>query len=138
MENDFRTASKRFWTTIQRLRKGKQCTVNTVYSSDGVLLTSTWDVVDRWKEYFEDLLNPTNAPSSEEAGPGDLGTGSCISGAEVAEVAKKLLGGKAPGADEIRPEFLKALDVVGLSWLTRGGVHLGKVLASSELKKPSG
>ncbi|TWW80180.1 hypothetical protein D4764_10G0012100 [Takifugu flavidus] len=34
MENDFRTASKRFWTTIRRLRKGKQCTVNTVYSGD--------------------------------------------------------------------------------------------------------
>ncbi|TWW77358.1 hypothetical protein D4764_12G0007480 [Takifugu flavidus] len=91
MENDFRTASKRFWTTIRRLRRGKQCTVNTVYSGDGVLLTSTRDVVDRWKEYFEDLLTPTNTPSSEEA----------------------------PGVDEIRPEFLKALDVVGLSWLTR-------------------
>ncbi|TWW80203.1 R2 Retrovirus-related Pol polyprotein from type I retrotransposable element [Takifugu flavidus] len=91
MENDFRTASKRFWTTIRRLRKGNQCTVNTVYSGDGVLLTSTRDVVDRWKEYFEDLLNPTNRPSSEEG----------------------------PGVDEIRPEFLKALDVVGLSWLTR-------------------
>ncbi|TWW56284.1 R2DM Retrovirus-related Pol polyprotein from type II retrotransposable element [Takifugu flavidus] len=78
-----------------------------------------WDVVDRWKEYFEDLLNPTNTPSSEEVGPGDLEMGSCISGAEVAEVVKKLLGGKAPGVDEIRPESLKALDVVGLSWLTR-------------------
>ncbi|TWW81798.1 hypothetical protein D4764_01G0016130 [Takifugu flavidus] len=119
MENDFRTASKRFWTTIRRLRRGKQCTVNTVYSGDGVLLTSTLDVVDRWKEYFEDLLNPTNTPSSEEVGPGDLEMGSRISGAEVAEVVKKLLGGKAPGVDEIRPEFLKALDVVGLSWLTR-------------------
>ncbi|TWW81825.1 hypothetical protein D4764_01G0016400 [Takifugu flavidus] len=97
MENDFRTASKRFWTTIRRLRKGKQCTVNTVYSGDGVLLTSTRDVVDWWKEYFEDLLNPTNTPSSEEVGPGDLEMGSHISGAEVAE----------------------ALDVVGLSWLTR-------------------
>ncbi|TWW80944.1 hypothetical protein D4764_01G0007590 [Takifugu flavidus] len=119
MENDFRTASKRFWTTIRHPRKGKQCTVNTVYSGDGVLLTSTRDVVDRWKEYFEDLLNPTNTPSSEEVGPGDLEMGSHISGAEVAEVVKKLLGGKAPGVDEIRPEFLKALDVVGLSWLTR-------------------
>ncbi|TWW59961.1 R2 Retrovirus-related Pol polyprotein from type I retrotransposable element [Takifugu flavidus] len=98
MENDFRTASK---------------------SGDGVLLTSTRDVVDRWKEYFEDLLNPTNTPSSEEVGPGDLEMGSHISGAEVAEVVKKLLGGKAPGVDEIRPEFLRALDVVGLSWLTR-------------------
>ncbi|TWW62340.1 hypothetical protein D4764_04G0009870 [Takifugu flavidus] len=106
MENNFRTASKRFWITIRHLRKGKQCTVNTVYSGDGVLLTSTWDVVDRWKQFFEDLLNPP-------------GTGSRISGDEVAEVVKKLLGGKAPGVDEIPPEFLKALDVVGLSWLTR-------------------
>ncbi|TWW69196.1 hypothetical protein D4764_18G0000020 [Takifugu flavidus] len=95
MENDFRTASKRFWTTIRRLRRGKQCTVNAVYSGDGVLLTSTQDVVDRWKEYFEDLLNPTNTPSSEEVGPGDLEMGSRISRAEVAEA------------------------VVGLSWLTR-------------------
>ena len=45
--------------------------------------------------------------------------GSPISGAEVAEVVRKLLGGRAPGVDEVRPEFLKALDVVGLSWLTR-------------------
>ena len=31
MENDFRTASKRFWTTIRRLRRVKQCIVNTVW-----------------------------------------------------------------------------------------------------------
>ncbi|KAI3351692.1 hypothetical protein L3Q82_020527 [Scortum barcoo] len=37
---------------------------------------------------------------------------------EVTEVVRKLLGGKAPGVDEIRPEYLKSLDVVGLSWLT--------------------
>jgi len=41
-----------------------------------------------------------------------------ISLAEAAMVVKKLLGGKAPGVDEIRPEMLKALDIVGLSWLT--------------------
>ena len=119
MENDFRTASKRFWTTIRHLRRGKQYSVNTVYGGDGGLLTSTRDVVDRWKEYFEDLLNPTDTPSVGEAGSGDPGVGSCISGAEVTEVVKKLLGGRAPGVDEVRPEFLKALDVVGLSRLTR-------------------
>ena len=48
-----------------------------------------------------------------------------ISGAEVAEVVEKLLGGKAPGVDEVRPEFLRALDVVGLSWLTRSAASLG-------------
>jgi len=39
--------------------------------------------------------------------------------AEVAEVVKKLFRGKAPGVDEIHPEMLKALHIVGLSWLTR-------------------
>ena len=76
MENDFRTASKRFWTTIRHLRWGKQCIVNTVYGGDGALLTSTRDVVDRWKENY--------TPSGKEAGPGDSGVGSPISGAEVA------------------------------------------------------
>ena len=88
MENDFQTAWKRFWTTIWRLRRGKQCIVNTVYGGGGALLTSTWDVVDRWKEYFEDLLNPTDTPSGKKAGPGDSGVGSPISGAEVAKVVK--------------------------------------------------
>ncbi|KAK0137740.1 hypothetical protein N1851_026044 [Merluccius polli] len=89
-------------------------------------------VIRSWKEYFEDLLNPTDTPSGKEAGPVDSGVDSPISGAEVAEVVRKLLVGRAPGVDEVRPEFLKALDVVGLSWLTRlcsiawtsGAVHL--------------
>uniref|UniRef100_A0A8C6Q2D3 Reverse transcriptase domain-containing protein n=1 Tax=Nothobranchius furzeri TaxID=105023 RepID=A0A8C6Q2D3_NOTFU len=42
-----------------------------------------------------------------------------ISGAEVAEVVKQLLSRGAPGAAEICPGYLKAMDVVGLSWLTR-------------------
>ncbi|KAK3522832.1 hypothetical protein QTP86_004669 [Hemibagrus guttatus] len=44
---------------------------------------------------------------------------SFITKAEVNEVVQQLLGGKVPGMDEIRPEYLKSLDVVGLSWLTR-------------------
>ena len=43
---------------------------------------------------------------------------SFITQAEVTEVVEKLLCGKAPGVDEIRPEYHKSLDVVGLSWLT--------------------
>ncbi|KAK3566533.1 hypothetical protein QTP86_034036 [Hemibagrus guttatus] len=38
--------------------------------------------------------------------------------ASVTEVVQQLLGGKARGVDEIHPEYLKSLDVVGLSWLT--------------------
>ncbi|KAI3362749.1 hypothetical protein L3Q82_001809 [Scortum barcoo] len=41
-----------------------------VYSAGGELLTSTGDIVGRWKKYFEDLLNPTDLPSNEEAEAG--------------------------------------------------------------------
>ena len=68
-----------------------------------VLLTSIKDVVDRRRGYFEDLLNPTYTPSGEEAGPGERGMVSLISGAEVAEVVKKLLDGRALEVDEIPP-----------------------------------
>ncbi|KAK3553774.1 hypothetical protein QTP70_009300 [Hemibagrus guttatus] len=66
MEKDYRTASGKFWQTVRRLRRGKQLSANTVYSGGGELLASTGDIVGRWKEYFEDLLNPTDTPSVEE------------------------------------------------------------------------
>ncbi len=118
MEKDYWLTSKRFWQTVRRLRRGKQCPTNAVYSGGGRLLTSTGDVVGRWKEYFEDLLNPAVTSSIEEAEAGGSEVASSITWAKVTEVVKKLLGGKAPGMDEIRPEYLKSLDVVGLSWLT--------------------
>ncbi|KAI3354933.1 hypothetical protein L3Q82_004715 [Scortum barcoo] len=40
-------------------------------SAGGELLTSTGDIVGWWKKYFEDLLNPTDFPSNEEAEAGD-------------------------------------------------------------------
>ncbi|KAK3553178.1 hypothetical protein QTP86_031753 [Hemibagrus guttatus] len=118
-EKDYWTASGKFWQTIRRLRRGKQLSANTVYGGGGELLASTGDIVGRWKEYFEDLLNPTDTPSIEEPEAEDSEVDSFITQAEVTEVVQQLLGGKAPGVDEIRPEYLKSLDVVGLSWLTR-------------------
>ncbi|KAI3364714.1 hypothetical protein L3Q82_011483 [Scortum barcoo] len=63
---------------FRRLRRGKQYSANTVYSAGGELLTSTGDIVGRWKKYFEDLLNPTDLPSSEEAEAGDSEVDSSI------------------------------------------------------------
>ena len=72
----------------------------------GVPLTSDEDVVGRWKEYFEDLLNPTNTSSIEDAEPVGVMVDLSITGAEVDEVVKKLHGGRTPGVDEICPELL--------------------------------
>ena len=54
------------------------------------------------------FLNLRNTSSKEEAEC----LGSTITGTEVAEVVKSSM------VDEICSEFIKALDVVGLSWLT--------------------
>ena len=63
------------------------------------------------------FLNPTNMSSTEEAESGDSEADSPIAGAEIAEVVKKLNGGRPLGVDEICPEVLKALDVAQLFWL---------------------
>ena len=47
-----------------------------------------------------------------------------ITRAEVATVIKKLHCGRAPAVDDLCPEFLKALDVVGISWLRLGSAPL--------------
>lgn len=36
----------------------------------------------------------------------------------VAKTVKQLRGSGATGVDEIRPGYLKALDILGLSWLS--------------------
>ncbi|KAI3365026.1 hypothetical protein L3Q82_010076 [Scortum barcoo] len=110
MEEDYRSAFEEILANHPAPQKGEGSTLPTLFTVLG------WG---RWKKYFEDLLNPTDLPSSEEAEAGDSEVDSSITRAEVTEVVRKLLGGKAPGVDEIRPEYLKSLDVVGLSWLTR-------------------
>ncbi|KAI3355482.1 hypothetical protein L3Q82_018318 [Scortum barcoo] len=113
MEEDYRSASKRFWQTVRRLRRGKQYSANTVYSAG-------WGAVDLELGTLSDggrntsrisSIPPTCLPVRKRR----LGTSevdSSITQAEVTEVVRKLLGGKAPGVDEIRPEYLKSLDVV--------------------------
>ncbi|KAK5904105.1 hypothetical protein CesoFtcFv8_005702 [Champsocephalus esox] len=68
MEKDFRAAPKLFWKTVRHLRRGKQGTIQAVSSKDGTLLTSTDGVLGRWKEHFEELLNPTT-PGVDEIRP---------------------------------------------------------------------
>lgn len=54
--------------------------------------------------------------SMKEGKSGNSGVGPPISGAKVIMVAKKLHSDS--GEDKIHSEFLKALDVTGLLWLT--------------------
>ncbi|KAK3525266.1 hypothetical protein QTP86_024908, partial [Hemibagrus guttatus] len=68
---------------------------------------------DSWKFWQTVRCLRREEPKAE-----DSEVDSFITQADVTEVVQQLLGGKAPGVDEIRPEYLKSLDVVGLSRLT--------------------
>ncbi|KAJ3587617.1 hypothetical protein NHX12_011214 [Muraenolepis orangiensis] len=96
MEKDFQLAPKRFWQTIRRLRRGKRGSIQAVHSKGGTMLTSSEEVIGRWKEHFEELLNPTT-PSTVETELEDEGRQTSISLEEVTAVVKHLRSGKAPG-----------------------------------------
>ena len=78
----------------------------------GELLTRTEDIAVRGRNT---LLSPAGMSSIEEAESEDLGEDLSITLAEVIKVVNQRPGGKAPRVDEICPEMLKALDMVGLS-----------------------
>ncbi|XP_055715158.1 uncharacterized protein LOC129809374 [Phlebotomus papatasi] len=118
LELDYRTANKTFWQTVRRLRGKKSNSIQGVTSKEGNLLTKEEEVLNRWKEYFSELLNPQqgtddDVPTSkgrEESSPSE---------SEVLYAISKLKDGKAAGIDEIRPEMLKLMGIVGVNWLTR-------------------
>ncbi|KAI3358693.1 hypothetical protein L3Q82_015103 [Scortum barcoo] len=71
MEEDYRSASKRFWqTVIGASRRGKQYSANTVYSAGWGAVDLDWGHCRTVEEILQDLLNPTDLPSNEEAEAG--------------------------------------------------------------------
>ena len=101
-----------------RLRRGKQSSTNTVYSEGGELLTSTGDIIRRWKEYFEDLLNPTDMPSIEEAEAGD------------SEVDPFITQADSPKA----PQWQSTGDGWGLPWVPQVSGCCGAVMVDTSLQ----
>ena len=87
--------------------------------SDGNTSTDENEILSRWKEYFEDLLNPVTASTCDTHEVTNLGKDEVFTAAEVATAIKGIKSGKAAGEDEIRPEMLKALTGEGILWLTR-------------------
>ncbi|CAF4331771.1 unnamed protein product, partial [Rotaria sp. Silwood2] len=59
LEYNHHSANKLFWQTIRRLHKGEQKSTRSVKDTSGRLLTRVEDILNRWKEYFADLNNPS-------------------------------------------------------------------------------
>ena len=97
----------------------KQNTFEIRYSKgDGNILTDENEILSRWREYFEDLLNPVKASTRDTHEVTHQGEDEVFTAAEVATAIKGIKSGKAAGEDKIRPEMLKVLTGEGILWLT--------------------
>ena len=74
-------------------------------------------ILNRWRDYFSDLLNPVDA-TPIQIHEEQVGEDIQIIEADVNAVIKSLKTEKAPGKDDIRLEMLKAMNIYGVCWLT--------------------
>ena len=119
LDSNYFSANKVFWQTIRRLRGKRSSVTYSNKDSDGNILTDENEILSRWREYFEDLLNPVKTSTRDTPKVTHLGEEEVFTAAEVATAIKGIKSGKAVGEDEIRPEMLKALTGEGILWLTR-------------------
>ena len=101
-----------------RLRGKRSRAAFFIEDSHGVTLKVQDAILNRWRDYFNDLLNPFDV-TPIQIHEGQVGEDIQITEADVNAVIKSLTTGKAPGEDDLRPEMLKAMSVYGVRWLIR-------------------
>ena len=119
LDSNYLSANKVFWQTIRRLRGKSLSTTTSIKDSIGNILQNEKEILSRWREYFEDLLNPIRVTPTDTCNTIDFGKEEVFTSTKVAVVIRGLKSGKSAGEDEIQPEMLKALNVEGVRWLTR-------------------
>ena len=116
----YSSANKVFWQTIRQLRGKSLSTTSSI--KDSTRNNILWDekkIPSRWREYFEDLLNPVRATPIDTCDTTDFGKEEVFTLTEVVAVIRVLKSGKVAGEDKIRPEMLKTLNREGVRWLKR-------------------
>ena len=120
MENNYKSNQKLFFKVIKNTRKNKSSDTMSIKNKQGKVLHDRGEVLERWKEYFEDLLK-TNSTATKKGTYSTQNTQNTneesITMEEVEDALKSIKTGKAPGHDEITPDMLKHLSKEGVNAL---------------------
>ena len=119
LDSNCSSSNKEFWLTIHRLRGKSLGSTTSIKDSTGNILQDEKENLSRWREYFEDLLNPVRATPTDTYNTIDFGKEKVFALTEVAAAIRGLKSEKYTAEDKIRPEILKALNEEGIRWLTR-------------------
>ncbi len=121
LERDVEGTRKLLYSMAKNYRKGNNESTYAIMNKTGELLTKPQEIEERWREYFQELLNvedvevdeERNLDIQEEQGenPNE------ISIEEVKEALKKMRSGKAPGDDELPIELFKAAGEECVEWM---------------------
>ena len=95
-----------------RIKRRNECSC--IEDKSGKILFDSKQIVERWKEYIEDLYEDER----DLAPYFDTSTGEKILKEEVEHVIKMMKNGKAAGSDEISIGALKAFDEYNLEVVT--------------------
>jgi hypothetical protein len=123
MEKNKNENQKLFYRVLENLKTAKQeqPIINSIKTKEGEVLTEEHTIMERWKEHFEELLNPTktNRESTEKTVKegrknkteinNERNSDNEITLTEVQEAIKSIKNGKAAGHDGITPEMIKHL-----------------------------
>merc|ERR1711989_21096 len=96
-----------------------------VKDRNGQVLSESEEVCERWREYFDGLLNVSESGQAEiTARPGMNvrifeKANANVSVSEVLGAVSRLKGGKASGLDEMKTEYLKSGGYVCAEWMVR-------------------
>ncbi|XP_031358768.1 uncharacterized protein LOC116182371 [Photinus pyralis] len=122
IEADSKTNQKLFYKVLKNLRKDKHHTLKYVKAKDDSVLTEEKAIIERWKEYFEELLNldtQANFLTEEEISYTESEEDSNIQMEELRKTIKYIKKGKSAGHDKINAEMLKNLGARGTEMLTK-------------------
>ena len=119
LDSNYLSANKVFWQIIRRLRGKSLSTMISVKDSTGNIIWDEKEIILRWREYFEDLLNPVRATPTDICDTIDFWKKQVLTSTKVTAAIQGLKSGKAAGENEIRPEMLKTLNEEEVRWLAR-------------------
>ena len=121
MEEDV-NGGKRMWYGIIRSRRKERTNTKIVKGLSEELITQPEKIRQRWKEYFDKLLNVKKSVEKKidvRRGNQKLEEEKDITMLEVELAIKRMKMGKAAGIDKISVEMIKAAGPIGIQWLYR-------------------
>ncbi len=122
LENEPRGTRKLIYRLAKAYRKGQSTLTYAVKNKNGELLVEPEKIAERWKEYFQELLNVEENIQEERNEGGEEreeGNHQEISIEEVKKELKRMKDGKAAGDGDLPIEIIKAGGEEAIVWLCK-------------------